>query len=154
MAKYAARGKQYLVIVRAVEDGLIMQQLRYAEEVRAFSEVPIETKGEIKDAELKLALQLIEQSISKTFEPGKYEDEFRHRMKEFIQQKIDGEEIAFAPGETPKAQVVDLMEALKASLAGGGDGADKETQTGARKPAKASPRKKAAKKSARKKAGG
>jgi DNA end-binding protein Ku len=145
LAKYAARGKQYLVLVRPQEDGLAMYQLRYANEVRPFSEVPIDDKAKVKETELKLALQLIDQTVSKEFKPQKYEDEVKIRLEEIIQQKIQGEEIAIAPGETPKAQIVDLMEALKASLdisaAGKTGKAAKGASKKARKPAKASPRK-------------
>jgi DNA end-binding protein Ku len=147
LAKYAARGKQYLVMVRPLEDGLVMQQLHYAQEVRAFSEVP-RPKTQVKDSELKLALQLIEQSISDAFHPEKYEDEARKRVKEVIQQKIEGEEVTFAPSEAPQAQVIDLMEALKASLAQTSDAAPAKASgpQRVRRPVKAAPRKAAAKK--------
>ncbi len=144
LAKYAARGKQYIVMVRAVEDGLVMPQLHYANEVRAFSEVP-RPKTDVKDSELKLALQLIEQSISEEFKPEKYQDDVHKRVLEVIQQKVDGEEVTFAPSEAPKAQVIDLMEALKASLAQA-TSADKT----AHRPAQASPRKAAARSVAKK----
>jgi DNA end-binding protein Ku len=149
LARYAARGKQYLVLVRAVQDGLILQQLHYAKEVRALSEVPVPAKTEVKETELKLALQLIEQSISDAFHPEKYEDEVKGRVQEVIQQKIEGQEVTFAPAEAPKAQVIDLMQALKASLAAGGTGAAAAPKAAAstRKPAKtAAPRPAAAKK--------
>ena len=144
LAKYAARGKQYLVMVRAAGDGLVMQQLHYAKEVRAFSEVP-RPQTEVKDSELKLARQLVEQSMSEEFHPEKYEDEGHKRVLEVIQQKIEGEEVTFAPSEAPKAQVIDLMEALKASLAQIG-GEDRAAAAAApHRPAKAAPRKMAAK---------
>jgi DNA end-binding protein Ku len=154
LAKYCARGKQYLVLVRFMEEGLIMQQLHYANEVRPFSEIPVDNDVKVKDAELKLALQLIEQTVSKEFKPEKYEDAVKIRVQEIIQKKIQGEEIAFAPGEEPKAQIVDLMEALKASLdvVPGGKGAKGKPKTAkGRKPAKASPRKAAKKTAAAKK---
>jgi DNA end-binding protein Ku len=144
VARYAARGKGYFVLVRPMDEGLVMHQLHFASEIRPFSEVPMEDKGKVKDSELKLALQLIEQTASKKFQPEKYEDEVKGRVQELIQQKVDGQEIAFVGGDTPKAQIVDLMEALKASLDLGkaGKGSGKKT---ARKPAKASPRKAAKK---------
>jgi DNA end-binding protein Ku len=146
LARYAARGKQYLVMVRPVENGLVMQQLRYANEVRSISEVDL-PKTKVKDSELKLAMQLIEQSISDKFEPEKFEDDVRKRVLEVIQQKVDGEEVTFAPSEAPKAQVIDLMEALKASLAEASTAkpTSKAARPAARKPAKASPRKAARK---------
>ncbi|HEX9691441.1 MAG TPA: Ku protein [Gemmatimonadales bacterium] len=123
IAKYAARGKQYLVMVRPLDDGLAMEQLHYADEIRPFSEVPL-GEGEVKEEELKLALQLIRQAASDTFHPEKYSDEVRARMLEQIQRKVDGQEITALPTETPKTQIIDLMEALKASLAAGADNAD------------------------------
>jgi DNA end-binding protein Ku len=115
LAKWAARGKQYLVLIRPSGKGLVMQQLLYADEVRPISEVPIED-AEVKDAELKLAVQIIEQIARDEFHPESYEDEVRKRYHEAIQRKIEGQEIT-AAAEAPKAQIIDLMEALKASLA-------------------------------------
>lgn len=137
VAQYAARGKQYLVLLRPVEGGLVMQQLRYPREIRAFSEVPMPDLDEVSDVELNLALQLIEQSASDEFQMESYTDQVYLRMKETIDQKVQGEEIAVAPTEPVKTQVIDLMAALKASLAGGDDQADGAP---ARKPAKRSPR--------------
>ena len=116
LGRYSARGKQYLVLVRPMGDGLAMEQLYYADEVRLFSEVPI-GDGEIKEEELKLAVQLITQAASDEFEPGKYADEVRKRILEQIERKVQGEEITAAPEEEPQTQIIDLMDALKKSLA-------------------------------------
>jgi DNA end-binding protein Ku len=143
LAQYAARGKQYLVMLRPVENGLVMQQLRYASEVRPFSEVPIPEKGAIKPEELKLALQLMEQTMSKEFHPENYHDTVRDRMLEAIQQKVEGQEISISPAEPAKAQIIDLMDALKASLGTTpAKGARKAAplEVVERKPAKRSPR--------------
>jgi DNA end-binding protein Ku len=115
LAKWAARGKQYLVLIRASGKGLVMQQLLYADEVRPISEVPLED-AEVKDTELKLAVQIIGQISRDEFHPESYEDEVRKRYHEAIERKVQGQEITAAP-EAPKAQIIDLMEALKASLA-------------------------------------
>jgi DNA end-binding protein Ku len=115
LAKWAARGKQYLVLIRPTEKGLVLQQLLYADEVRSISELPL-GEAEIKETELKLAVQLVEQIASDQFRPEAYEDEVKKRTLEAIQRKVEGQEITAAP-EKPKAQVIDLMEALKASLA-------------------------------------
>lgn len=117
LGRYAARGKQYLVLIRPMENGLAMEQLRYADEVRPFSEVPLSGNGEVKPAELKLAVQLVKQSASKKFQPELYHDEVRQRTLDLIQRKVEGEDITAAPSEAPQAQIIDLMEALKASLA-------------------------------------
>jgi DNA end-binding protein Ku len=116
LAKWAARGKQYLVLIRPVGNGLVMQQLLYKDEVRPISEVPIE-EAELKDSELKLAVQLVEQIASDEFHPENYADDVKKRYLEAIQRKVEGQEVTAAP-EPPRAQVIDLMEALKASLAG------------------------------------
>ena len=122
LAKYAARGKQYLVLVRPVGDHLVMEQLHYAHEVRDMSEVPA-GEGEVQDAELKLAVQLIEQIASDSFEPGQYEDEGGQPMLAAIEAKsADGAEITAPPEEEPAAQVIDLMAALKASVEGKDEG--------------------------------
>ncbi len=116
LAKWAARGKQYLVLIRPVDNGLVMQQLLYKDEVRTLAEVPIE-EAELKESELKLAVQLIEQIANDEFRPENYEDEVRKRYHEAIQRKVDGQEVTTS-AEAPKtAQIIDLMEALKASLA-------------------------------------
>ena len=117
LAKWSARGKQYLVMLRATPQGLVMQQLHYADEVRTWDEIPA-GDAEIKDAELDLAVKLVEQIASDEFRPENYEDEVRKRMHEAIQRKVEGHAITAAP-EQPKAQIIDLMEALKASLSAG-----------------------------------
>ncbi|HET7607798.1 MAG TPA: Ku protein [Gammaproteobacteria bacterium] len=118
IGKYAARGKQYLVMVRPMENGLVMEQLHYPDELRAFGEVPIED-AEVKPAELKLATQLVEQAASDEFKPESYKDEVRERMLALIQRKVEGEDITTAPTAEPEHKIIDIMEALKASLAAG-----------------------------------
>ena len=117
LAKYSARGKQYLVMVRPEGRGLVMQQLRYDDEVKPMSEVPLDETA-VSDRELDLALKLIDQIASDEFQPEKYEDDVRKRTLELIEQKVQGQDIVAAPAEAPQAKVIDLMEALKASLAG------------------------------------
>jgi DNA end-binding protein Ku len=116
LAKYAARGKQYLVMLRPIEGGLVMQQLLYADEVRSFKEVGLPERPQLREAELKLAQQLVEQISSQTFDPGQYEDEVKKRIQADIQKKVEGKEIEVSPEAEAPAQVIDLMEALKASL--------------------------------------
>ena len=116
MAKYAARGKMYLVMLAPFEDGIAMHQLYYEDEVVPFSEVPLTDGVELKEGELALAMQLINQIAAEDFRPDEYEDEVKKRMEAVIQQKIDGEAITVSSSEAPKAQIIDLMDALKASL--------------------------------------
>lgn len=116
VARWAARGKQYIVQLRAVEGGLVMQQLLYATEVRPMSEVEIDTTP-VRDNELKLAMQLIDQISSDVFDPSQYQDDVRKRIEEAVQRKVEGEQIAVSvEPEKEGAQVIDLMEALRASL--------------------------------------
>lgn len=139
IARYRARGKDYLVLLRPYEQGVVMQQLRYADEIRAFSEVPIGT-AEVKPQELNLAKMLIDQIAADSFKPEQYEDEVRKKTRALIDKKVEGEEITAVVEEAPKAQIIDLMAALKASLANSGGAAKGEAKS-ERKPAKPSPRK-------------
>ena len=115
VATYSARGKQYVVAVRPFQNGLVMHQLRYADEVKDWAEVPMPDLPEVKPAELALARQIISQITVEQFDSKKYRDEVKARMMELIQGKIDGQEITAAP-EAPQGKIIDLMEALKASL--------------------------------------
>src|SRR6266702_1337634 len=142
LGRWAARGKQYIVMIRPVEDlveGLVMQQLLYAGEVRSFRDIDI-PKMDVKPAELKLAQQLIEQQASDKFDPGAYTDEVRARIEAAVQKKVEGQEITMAEQPETGAQVIDLMEALRASLDKKAGAASKSAQpaqeTEARKPPK------------------
>jgi DNA end-binding protein Ku len=118
LGRWAARGKQYIVMIRPIEDlveGLVMQQLLYAGEVRPMREIDI-PKTEVKAAELKLAQQLIEQQASDKFDPAQYKDEVRDRIETAVQKKVEGQEITTTEQPETGAQVIDLMEALRASL--------------------------------------
>jgi DNA end-binding protein Ku len=115
VAKHTARGRQSLVLIRPFENGLIMQQLRYADEVRPLSEVPI-GDAEVKEPELKLAMQFVSQLATDSFQPEKYEDEYRKRLQEIINRKSQGQAVTISAAAAPQAQIIDLMEALKASL--------------------------------------
>lgn len=145
IGRYAARGKQYLIMLSPMEDAIVMEQLHYADEVRPISEVPIPS-GDVKDTELKLAVNLVQQLATDEFKPEQYRDEVRDRVLELINQKIEGQDITAAPEEAPAAQIIDLMAALKASLE------KAEPSKGEKKASKKSAEE-APKKSARKKTG-
>src|ERR1700674_5771759 len=116
LAKWVWKGKQYMVQVRVGSEGLILQQLLYHTEVRSVKELEIETT-DVKKAELTLALQLIEQIAEPTYDPGAYEDEEKQRIEAAIDEKIAGKQIAVSAEPEPGgAQVIDLMDALRASL--------------------------------------
>jgi DNA end-binding protein Ku len=117
VGRWAARGKEQLVLVRPYGDGgLILHQLYYANEVRSFEEIDTGAKLSFSDKERELAEKLIEQLSSDEFEPEKYSDTFSDRVRAAVEQKVQGEEVTIAP-EAPKAQIIDLFEALKKSLA-------------------------------------
>src|ERR1044072_1683494 len=125
LARYSARGTSCLVLLRPFREGLVMQQLRYAEEVRGFDEVPV-GEGEVKPAELQRARQLIDQIRADDFKPETYRADSRDQMREIRRRKVEGEEIvSAAPAEPPRGQIIDLMQALKASLAQDGEGAER-----------------------------
>jgi DNA end-binding protein Ku len=116
LGRWAARGKQYIVMIRAVEDGLVMQQLLYAGEVRSIKDIEI-PKTEVRDAELKLAQLLIEQQATDKFDPAAYKDEVRDRIEAAVKKKVEGgQEITMVEPPEQGGQVIDLMEALRASL--------------------------------------
>ncbi len=147
LGKYSARGKQYLVLVRPFENGLVMEQLHYPDELRSFAEVPIEDAA-VKPAELKLATQLVDQAASDEFHPEQYKDEVRERMMALIQRKIEGEDITLTPTAEPEHKIIDIMAALKASLAAGKKPAQ-SAQPAEKKPARGQAQKRALQVSAR-----
>jgi DNA end-binding protein Ku len=112
---WVARGNSHLVLIRPYKTGLIMHQLFYEDEVRAFEDIDLGDEVSFKATEKKMARQLIEQLSEKRFEPGKFRDEFRERVLQAVEEKVAGHEISVSP-EASEAVVVDLFEALKASL--------------------------------------
>ncbi|MBL8949314.1 MAG: Ku protein [Myxococcaceae bacterium] len=117
VARYVTRGRQNLVLFRPLNHGLVMQQLRYSDEVRGQGEIPI-PDAQITEAELGLARQFIQQLSQPKFDATKYRDEYREKLKALLDAKVNGQTINLTPQPEPVAKVVDLMEALKASLAG------------------------------------
>ena len=118
LGQYASRGQQYLALVRPMGHVLVMEQLHYADELKSVGEVPV-GESPVKDTELALARQLIEQTATDEFHPERYRDLVRGRVLEAIQQKVEGRDITEEPTEAPQARIIDLMAALKASLARG-----------------------------------
>ena len=134
LANYAKRGRSHLVLVRPMSDGLVLEQLKYADELRTFDDVPLDSV-EVGEGELDLAIQIIEQRTNETFEPDKFEDDVRTHMLELIRRKVEGKEVAVAPEERPEAKIIDLMEALKASVSAVGE-AGKTSQKPAKRAAR------------------
>lgn len=134
LGQFAARGQQHLVLLRPRDGVLVMEQLHYADELRSPSEVPVPA-GDVKPTELALAKQLIEQTAVEEFEPTKYKDTVRERVMEAIQRKIEGQDItADVAAPDGGGKILDLMEALKASLTKSAPDAE---EASTRKPKKA-----------------
>jgi len=127
LGQYAARGQSHLVLLRPRDGVLVMEQLHYADELRPVSEVPL-GDGEVKPTELALAKQLIDQTANDKFEPEKYRDVVRDRVLEAINQKVEGQEITAEPAQDAGGKIIDLMEALKASLGKKAEAADEEEE--------------------------
>ena len=117
LAQHVSRGKERLVLIRPFADGLALHTLYYADEVRAFDEVDRGAKADVKPAETTLARKLIEQLAADRFAPEQYHDHWRERLQEAVQQKVTGEEVAMPEAPPARAKVIDLMDALKQSLA-------------------------------------
>src|SRR5688572_9545831 len=115
LGQYSARGKQHLVLVRPLDGVLVMEQLHYPAELRPAADVP-HPETPVKETELALAKQLIEQSSTDEFRPENYHDTVRERVIDAIQRKVEGQEIT-AEAPPPETKIIDLMDALKASLA-------------------------------------
>ena len=137
LAKFVMRGKENLVLIRASQDGLMLHTMYYADEVRDFGESDKGADAKIKTGELELAQRLIEELSSKEFKPDQYHDEYRDRLLEVVESKVEGKEITSIGPQEQRAQVIDLMDALKQSLE---NRVSKEGRTAAKKPAAKSSR--------------
>lgn len=117
LARWSWKTKRYVVQVRPAEDGLMLQQLFFADEVRSLKDLGIE-KVDVTQAELDLAMQLIDQIAADGYDPTAYKDEEKVRVLEAIDRKIAGQQIVAHEEVESQAtgQVIDLMEALRASL--------------------------------------
>jgi len=136
LARWSWKTKRYVVQVRPAEDGLMLQQLLFADEVRSLKDLDIE-KFDVTQPELDLAMQLIDQIAEDSYDPHAYKDEEKVRVLEAIDRKIAGQQIvAHEEVETPASgQVIDLMEALRASLGKKGGAAAASTNGKAAKAA-------------------
>lgn len=115
IAKITIRNKQTLAALRVYNNVLVMETIFYPDEVRSVSQIPGLPEGvNVNDKELDIATKLID-NLTTPFEPDKYKDDYREALKDLIDKKIEGKEIEIAP-EAPHRNVIDLMEALQASL--------------------------------------
>jgi DNA end-binding protein Ku len=117
IGRWISRGKEHIVIIRALGDGLAMHQLHFKAEVRDLKDLGVEA-APVSEPELKLARQLIDQLGAKRFDPNEYTDEHKARVEAAIQRKVDGKEVSLAEGPVSAkgGNVIDLMEALRASI--------------------------------------
>ena len=117
IGRWVSRGKEHIVVIRPLEDGLAMHQLHFKEQVRELKDLGIEP-AQVSEPELKLAQQLIDHLAAKRFDPNEYHDEFKGRVEAAIQKKIQGKQISLSEAPVPSTtgNVIDLMEALRASI--------------------------------------
>lgn len=115
LGRYASRGKQHVVMLRAIEGGIVMQQLLQAAEVRSIGLLEI-APAEVNAAEIALAEQLVNAISNERFEPQKYKDEVRERIETVIAAKAAGKQVSISAEPAPSTPVIDLMGALRASL--------------------------------------
>jgi len=138
LAQYVRGGKEHLVLIRPYDGGLALHTMHYKDEVRSLADVDLGGEPKLRTGEVEMARKLVQQLSAKSFRPEQYKDEYRGRVQEVVQKKVAGEEVTMAEEEKPKAQVIDLMEALKASLSRTGQRAsaasERET-AGKRRPA-------------------
>lgn len=116
LAKFVMRGKENLVLVRSAQNGLMLHIMYFADEVRSFDDIGKGEGAKISAAETNLALRLIEELSNEEFTPDQYEDEYRQRVMDLVNSKAQGKEITLVEPQAPRAQVIDLMAALKESL--------------------------------------
>jgi DNA end-binding protein Ku len=117
LATFVMRGKESLVLIRSAGDGLMLHTMYFADEVRSFAEIDKGDSAKIRPGEMELAQQLIDGLSNDDFKPENYEDSYRQRVMDLINSKVQGKEVTLAAPEPARAQVIDLMDALKESLA-------------------------------------
>jgi DNA end-binding protein Ku len=116
LAKFVMRGKESLVLIRPSQDGLMLHTMYFHDEIRDFGEIDKGKDAKIKNGELDLALRLIDELSSKEFKPEQYQDDYRLRVLDLINSKVEGKEVTAVGPQVQRAQVIDIMDALKKSL--------------------------------------
>jgi len=116
LAKFVMRGKENLVLIRAAQEGLMLHTMYFADEIRDFGEVDKGEDAKVKPGELELAERLVRELTSEAFSPEKYADEYRGRVLEVVESKVEGKEVTSLAPQAQRTQVIDLMDALKQSL--------------------------------------
>jgi len=116
LAKFVLRGKENLVIIRPMQNGLVLHTMYFANEVRDFVDISKAEGAKISPAETNLAIRLIDELSNEKFEPEKYHDEYSKRVLDLVNEKAAGREIAIAQPQARRGEVIDLMAALQESL--------------------------------------
>ncbi len=117
IAKVALREKEHLATIRIKDDVFVLETMHWPDEIRQPVFEDLDKEVEVRDQEVKMARQLIQQ-LSTDFDPAAFVDDYRERLETLINQKVEGEEVTVvAEAEEEPTKVVDLMEALKASVA-------------------------------------
>jgi DNA end-binding protein Ku len=115
VARIAMHNREHIVILRpSAQNGITLHTMYFQDEIRKTESFKSDTSV-VKDRELDMAMMLVE-ALAAKFEPSKYKDSYRENLRAMIEAKIAGEEIV-APAEVQPAKVIDIMDALKASLA-------------------------------------
>jgi DNA end-binding protein Ku len=138
LARWVSSNREHLVILRPYEDGLVLHTMYYADEVRDFDAIETES-AHVTDKETKLAEMLINELTETKFNPLQYKDEYRERLLDRIRAKSQGKTITSEEKEEEKGgEVIDIMEALRRSLQGGGGRAPAKRAPARKKTAAAS----------------
>ncbi len=111
------RGKESLVLIRPAQNGLMLHTMYFADEARDFSEIDTGETAEIREGELELAVRLIDELSHEEFKPEQYKDEYRLRVLDLVNLKVEGKEVTAVGPQVQRIQVIDLMDALTQSLA-------------------------------------
>lgn len=138
VAKIAMHNREHIVILRPGPHGILLHTMYYRDEIRQVEEFRTD-RSLVKEKELELAMTLVK-SLESAFEPDKYKDEYRENLKAMIKAKVEGREVVETAPAVHKAPVIDILEALKMSLAQakkpvasvastGGDGGEKARKT-------------------------
>lgn len=130
LAKFVMRGKENLVLIRAAREGLMLHTMYFADELRDFGEVDKGADAKLKPGELELAQRLVQELSSDAFKPERYADEYRGRVLEAVEAKVEGKEVTSLAPQAQRTQVIDLMDALKQSLGKRGGAAAPAAGTG------------------------
>src|SRR6266852_2872697 len=117
LATFVMRGKGSLVRIRPAQHGLMLHTMYFADEVRDFGAIDQGATAKIREGELELAVRLIEELSHEEFQPEQYQDDYRRRVLDLVHSKGEGKEVTAVGPEVQRIQVIDLMDALRQSLA-------------------------------------